>query len=76
MKSTSLHHFGVSQPFTGYIVTVTSYSACSLKSSEDLYPEPGSFRPARFLERKFSRFEYIPFGGGSAQVHWRCLRAL
>lgn len=37
----------------------------------DLYPEPESFRPERFLEKKFSPFEYIPFGGG----HRRCLGA-
>ncbi|MEM8721254.1 MAG: cytochrome P450 [Cyanobacteria bacterium P01_G01_bin.39] len=31
---------------------------------EDLYAEPNCFQPERFLERKFSRFEYLPFGGG------------
>lgn len=36
-----------------------------------LYPEPEVFRPERFLERKFSPFEYIPFGGGAR----RCLGA-
>lgn len=38
---------------------------------EDLYPEPARFRPERFLERKFSPFEYLPFGGGAR----RCLGA-
>ncbi|MDI1448989.1 cytochrome P450 [Polyangium sp. 6x1] len=38
---------------------------------EDLYPEPDRFRPTRFLERDFSPFEFIPFGGGSR----RCLGA-
>ncbi len=33
----------------------------------DLYPEPEKFRPERFLERKFSPYEYLPFGGGSRQ---------
>ncbi|MEA5514440.1 cytochrome P450 [Nodularia sp. UHCC 0506] len=31
---------------------------------EDLYPEPKQFRPERFLERQFSPYEFIPFGGG------------
>jgi cytochrome P450 len=38
---------------------------------EDLYPEPARFRPERFLERKFSPFEFLPFGGGAR----RCLGA-
>ncbi|NES77738.1 MULTISPECIES: cytochrome P450 [unclassified Okeania] len=36
---------------------------------EDLYPEPKKFKPERFLEKKFSPYEYLPFGGGSR----RCL---
>jgi cytochrome P450 family 110 len=32
---------------------------------EDLYPEPHLFKPERFLERQFSPYEYLPFGGGS-----------
>jgi len=31
---------------------------------EDLYPEPEKFKPERFLERKYSAYEFIPFGGG------------
>ncbi len=31
---------------------------------EDLYPQPKQFRPERFLERQFSPYEFIPFGGG------------
>jgi cytochrome P450 family 110 len=30
----------------------------------DLYPDPETFRPERFLERQFSIYEYLPFGGG------------
>ncbi|MBI4783021.1 MAG: cytochrome P450 [Oscillatoriophycideae cyanobacterium NC_groundwater_1537_Pr4_S-0.65um_50_18] len=30
----------------------------------DVYPEPNQFRPERFLERQFSPYEYLPFGGG------------
>lgn len=37
----------------------------------DLYPEPERFRPSRFLERKFSPFEFLPFGGGAR----RCIGA-
>ncbi|OUL19622.1 cytochrome P450 [Nostoc sp. RF31YmG] len=32
---------------------------------KDLYPEPKQFKPERFLERQFSAYEFIPFGGGS-----------
>jgi cytochrome P450 family 110 len=35
----------------------------------DLFPDPKQFRPERFLERQFSLYEYIPFGGGNR----RCL---
>lgn len=32
---------------------------------EDLYPNPKEFRPERFLERKYTSFEFIPFGNGA-----------
>ncbi len=38
---------------------------------EELYPDAEQFRPERFLERRFSPFEYLPFGGG----HRRCIGA-
>ncbi len=31
---------------------------------EDLYPEHQQFKPERFLERQFSPYEFLPFGGG------------
>jgi len=37
----------------------------------DLYPDPLSFRPQRFLERAYGTYEWIPFGGGIR----RCLGA-
>ena len=30
----------------------------------DVYPDPEKFNPDRFLERHYSPFEYLPFGGG------------
>ncbi|MBD2343292.1 cytochrome P450 [Anabaena subtropica] len=35
----------------------------------DIYPEPKRFKPERFLERQFSPYEFLPFGGGNR----RCL---
>ena len=32
---------------------------------EDLYPDHTAFRPERFLERKYSPYEFIAFGNGS-----------
>ncbi|MBW4551708.1 MAG: cytochrome P450 [Aphanocapsa sp. GSE-SYN-MK-11-07L] len=42
-----------------------------LHQRPDLYPDPEQFRPERFLERQFSAYEYIPFGGGNR----RCIGA-
>lgn len=49
----------------------TIVSACIYLTHhrEDLYPEPKQFKPERFLERQFSPYEYLPFGGGNR----RCL---
>jgi len=38
---------------------------------EDLYPDPFSYRPERWLGRKPGTYEWIPFGGGTR----RCLGA-
>jgi unspecific monooxygenase len=32
---------------------------------EDLYPNPKQFKPERFLERQFTPYEFLPFGGGN-----------
>jgi cytochrome P450 family 110 len=32
---------------------------------EETYPEPNKFKPKRFLEKQYSAYEYIPFGGGN-----------
>ncbi|MEM7595946.1 MAG: cytochrome P450, partial [Cyanobacteria bacterium P01_A01_bin.83] len=31
---------------------------------EDLYPDSQQFRPERFLERQYTPYEFLPFGGG------------
>jgi cytochrome P450 len=31
----------------------------------ETYPQPEQFDPERFLNQKFSPYEYLPFGGGS-----------
>ena len=40
-----------------------------LHQREDLYPEPKQFKPERFLEKQYSAYEYLPFGGSNR----RCL---
>jgi cytochrome P450 family 110 len=32
---------------------------------EEVYPEAKQFKPERFLERQYSPYEYLPFGGGN-----------
>jgi cytochrome P450 family 110 len=31
----------------------------------EIYPQPQKFQPERFLEKQFSPYEFIPFGGGA-----------
>ena len=66
----------VRKPFAllGYTIPageVLRASSVLLHARPALYPEPERFRPERFAERKYSSFEYIPFGGGAR----RCLGA-
>ncbi|MGW4244432.1 cytochrome P450, partial [Nocardia sp. NPDC004722] len=42
-----------------------------LHTDPAVWPRPRSFRPERFLERRYSPFEFAPFGGG----HRRCVGA-
>jgi cytochrome P450 len=42
-----------------------------LHSQPDVWEEADQFRPERFLQKKYSPFDYAPFGGG----HRRCLGA-
>ncbi|MGE0225138.1 MAG: cytochrome P450 [Acetobacteraceae bacterium] len=39
-------------------------SSAILHYDPDLYPDADSFRPERFLQRRFGPHEYLPFGGG------------
>ncbi len=57
------HSFAPGTTFLGSIFLI--------HQREDLYPEPKAFRPERFLENKFSPYEYIPFGNGAR----RCVGA-
>ncbi|WP_280468155.1 cytochrome P450 [Nocardia cyriacigeorgica] len=42
-----------------------------LHSDPAVWSEPGRFRPERFLDRRYTPFEFAPFGGG----HHRCVGA-
>ncbi|WP_019932044.1 cytochrome P450 [Nocardia sp. BMG111209] len=42
-----------------------------LHSDPDVFPDAAEFRPERFLERRYTPFEFAPYGGG----HRRCLGA-
>lgn len=46
-------------------------SIVSIHHDPETYPEPDTFRPERFLERKYNIYEFLPFGGG----HRRCMGA-
>lgn len=53
--------------FMGYELppdVMVSIGTLRLHKREDLYPNPYAFVPDRFINRTFSAFEYMPFGGG------------
>ncbi|MBD2002638.1 MULTISPECIES: cytochrome P450 [Cyanophyceae] len=53
---------------TGYKLepgTVVVPSIYLAHHREETFPEPKQFKPERFLERQFSPYEYLPFGGGN-----------
>ncbi|MEA5498923.1 cytochrome P450 [Limnoraphis robusta Tam1] len=45
----------------GTLVTVGTYV---IHHREDIYPQPETFKPERFLNHRFSPYEFLPFGGG------------
>lgn len=51
--------------------TVVVADGPAVHRREDLYPESEQFMPERFIGRKYSAFEYLPFGGG----HRHCIGA-
>ena len=51
--------------------TAIAMSILLVHHREDVYPDPFSFRPERFLGRKPGTYDWIPFGGGIR----RCLGA-
>ena len=51
--------------------TLVLASITGLHAREDLYPDPGAFRPERFLDEPPGTYTWIPFGGGVR----RCLGA-
>ncbi|MBH8552324.1 cytochrome P450 [Nostocaceae cyanobacterium CENA357] len=46
------------------IGTILIPSIYLVHQRQDLYPEPQQFKPERFLEKQFSYYEYLPYGGG------------
>jgi len=63
-----------SYAFQGYQIPAGITLAASIlviQQNPELFPEPARFRPERFLERRFSPWEFAAFGGG----HRHCIGA-
>ncbi|MDZ8084267.1 MAG: cytochrome P450 [Nostoc sp. DedQUE12b] len=45
--------------------TILIANIYSTHQREDLYSQPKEFQPERFLEKQYSPYEFLPFGGGS-----------
>lgn len=54
------------QPGDSAVISVNA-----IHHDAELYPEPDQFIPQRFIDRSYTPFEFLPFGGG----HRRCLGA-
>lgn len=52
------------------------FSIYALHHRENLYPNADQFKPERFLNRQFSPYEYIPFGGGNRRCIGSALASL
>lgn len=61
LRSVDLRGYQV-EPHT-YITPCIYLTHCR----EDLYPQPDKFQPERFINRKYSSYEFLPFGAGSRQ---------
>ena len=59
-------HGHMIQPGQALVISIVG-----IHHNPTIYPEPDRFLPERFIENKFSNFEFLPFGGG----HRRCLGA-
>ncbi len=58
----------------GYTIpagTALIISISAIHHDPSIYPEPNRFMPERFIERAYSRSEFMPFGG----AHRRCIGA-
>jgi cytochrome P450 family 110 len=51
--------------------TALVVSIVAIHRDPEIYPEPHLFKPERFIEKTYSRSEFLPFGG----AHRRCLGA-